>query len=129
VTRRLLLIAALALLGRSASIAADAILREPATQTVVIEGMQFNPATLTIRAGDSVTWVNSDIVAHTATTPTSAQQRFDSRLIELGKSWKHTFRKAGTYDYVCTYHPTMKGTIKVTATDSTTPAALEDHSR
>lgn len=108
-------VGALALLACSVSVGAASFARKPVTHTVVIEGMQFTPATLTIRPGDAVTWVNKDIVEHTATTPASSKQPFDSGMIAVGKSWKHSFKASGTYDYICTYHPTMKGVIKVTA--------------
>ena len=111
---RRVLLAALVLFAAGG--AADTAPPAPASHTVVIEGMQFTPATLNVRAGDSVTWVNKDIVDHTATTPASARNAFDSRLIPAGKSWKRTFSEAGSYDYLCTYHPTMTGMIKVAAT-------------
>ena len=107
--------AALALLSCSASVGSASLGRTPVRHTVVMEGMQFQPATLTIGPGDSVTWVNKDIVEHTATTPGSAKQAFDSRAIGIGKSWSRNFKEAGTHDYLCTYHPTMKGVIKVAA--------------
>jgi plastocyanin len=112
-TRRLAL--TLALLACSASAGIDAQVRRRTTHTVVIEGMKFTPATVTIRPGDSVMWVNKDIVDHTATSPASARQPFDSRLIGQGKTWTRRFTAAGTFDYVCTFHPTMTGVIKVSA--------------
>jgi plastocyanin len=112
-TRRLAL--ALALLACSASAGIDAKVRGGTTHTVVIEGMKFTPATVTIRRGDSVMWVNKDIVDHTATSPASARQPFDSRLIGQGKTWTRRFTAEGTYDYVCTFHPTMTGLINVSA--------------
>ncbi|MGZ5227705.1 MAG: cupredoxin domain-containing protein [Burkholderiales bacterium] len=81
-----------------------------ADHTVVIEGVVFVPETLTVRAGDTVTWINKDPFPHTAT----AQDRsFDSRDIPANKRWKYTARKAGSFPYVCTLHPTMKGTLIV----------------
>lgn len=109
-----LFVAALALLAGSASSGAVPEGRKPAAHTVAMEAMQFKPATLTVRPGDSVTWINKDIVAHTATSPAAAKVRFDSQMIAVGREWKHTFTKAGKYDYVCTYHPTMKAVIEVT---------------
>jgi plastocyanin len=82
----------------------------PATHTVIIEGVQFTPAALTVRAGDAVTWINRDPFPHTAT---SNQGRFDSHAIEPGRSWTFTPRKAGVTPYGCMYHPTMKGTLRV----------------
>ena len=113
-----LFVAALALLAGSASSGAVPEGRKPAAHTVVIEAMQFNPATLRVRPGDSVTWINKDIVAHTVTSPAAATVRFDSQMIAVGREWKHTFTKPGTYDYDCTYHPTMKAVIEVTAQGS-----------
>jgi plastocyanin len=110
-----LFVAALALLAGSASSGAVPEGRKPAAHTVVIESMRFEPATLTVRTGDSVTWVNKDIVAHTATTLAAAKVPFDSEMIAVGREWKHTFTKSGKYDYLCTYHPTMKALIEVTA--------------
>jgi len=80
-----------------------------ATRTVTIEGMQFAPSSLTVRRGDTVVWVNHDLVPHTAT----AAGTFDSHPIAPNKSWSHVARKAGRHDYVCTLHPTMKATLVV----------------
>ena len=80
------------------------------THTVKMEGMVFVPATLTINAGDAVKWINTDIVEHTATASGSA---FDSKMLAAGASWKHTFKSKGSFDYVCKYHPTMKGKLVV----------------
>jgi plastocyanin len=113
-----LLVAVLALLAGSASFGAVSESRKPAAHTVVIEAMQFKPATLSVRPGDSVTWINKDIVAHTATSPAAAKVPFDSQMIAVGREWKHTFTRAGTYDYICTYHPTMKAVVEVTAQGS-----------
>ena len=106
---------ALALLTCGASSGFDVEAREPATHTVVIEGMRFTPSAVTVRPGDSVTWINKDIVDHTATTPASASRPFDSQLIGQGKSWTRRFTAVGTYEYLCTYHPTMTGSVTVSA--------------
>jgi plastocyanin len=79
--------------------------------TVIIEGMEFRPEALTVAVGDIVVWVNKDLVAHTATS--SKAGVFDSKLIAPDKSWKLTVRARGDFDYVCTYHPTMKATLRV----------------
>ena len=82
----------------------------PKMHTVTIEGMRFQPDNLTVARGDSVMWVNKDLVAHTAT---SEAGRFDSRIIQPAKSWKFTVKNAGDFAYICTYHPTMKATLHV----------------
>ncbi len=83
----------------------------PKTHTVTIEGMKFVPEVLTVAPGDTVIWVNRDLVAHTATSAEVGV--FDSKLIAPDKSWKLTVRKKGDVAYMCTYHPTMKATLRV----------------
>ena len=81
-----------------------------ATHTVVMEGVAFVPETLSVKQGDTVIWVNKDLFPHTAT----AQDRsFDSPEMAPNKTWKYTATKSGTFPYVCTLHPTMKGTLVV----------------
>jgi plastocyanin len=82
---------------------------QAATHTVKIEGMQFVPATLTVKRGDKVVWQNQDVVPHTAT----AKGKFDSCSMATGKSWSHAMGKAGRFDYVCTFHPGMKAVVVV----------------
>ena len=80
------------------------------THTVLMEGVAFVPQTLKVKSGDVVVWVNKDLFPHTAT----AQHReFDSGEIAPGKTWKYTAKKPGKFPYVCTLHPTMKGTLVV----------------
>lgn len=78
------------------------------THTINISGSAFSTRTLTIRAGDTVIWRNKDIVPHTATG-----KGFDSGNLKSGASWSFVFKEKGNYSYICTYHPTMKGTIIV----------------
>jgi len=68
------------------------------------------PATLTVAVGTKVTFKNSDPVAHTVT---AADKSFDSGNLDQNATWSHVFDKAGTYKFICTYHPYMKGTIVV----------------
>lgn len=95
-----------------AILAATALFAVPAfaaDHTVTIEGMKFSPAMLSIAAGDTVTFVNKDSAPHTAT----AQGTFDTGRLEQGQSGQLTFAAAGSFDYICTVHPAMKGTIVV----------------
>jgi len=78
--------------------------------TVLIEGMRFQPQDLTVAAGDTVVWVNRDLVPHTATSPSG---RFDSNEIAPGTTWTHTVRNTGEFGYICTYHPLMKAILRV----------------
>jgi plastocyanin len=78
-------------------------------RTVVIDAMKFSPPTLTVRRGERVVWINKDLVPHTAT----AAKSFDSGTLAAGASWSHVVDKTGRHDYVCTLHPSMKGTLVV----------------
>jgi plastocyanin len=82
---------------------------KPATHTVIIEGVKYEPEALAVKRGDTVVWVNKDPFPHTVT----AADVFDSHSIAAGASWKYVARKAGEYAYTCTLHPNMKGTLKV----------------
>ena len=84
---------------------------KPATHTVTIDATSFKPATLTVKPGDTVLWVNKDMVPHTATSKKAGV--FDSNTLAPGKSWKHTFKGKGEFQYLCQFHPTMKGSIVV----------------
>jgi len=90
--------------------AATLAARKAVTHTIIIDASRFEPEKLSVTAGDTVVWVNRDLVAHTATSPRGA---FDSGLIAPGKSWKYVPKRAGEFAYTCTYHPTMNGTLRV----------------
>jgi amicyanin len=85
---------------------------------VEIADFAFQPATITITAGDSVTWTNRDIVVHTATSTSGA---FDSGELAEGDSYRVTFTEPGTFDYLCTPHPSMTGRVVVVAAASAAP--------
>jgi plastocyanin len=95
---------------------------------VAIVDFAFQPASLTVTAGSTVTWTNSGAVPHTVTSDSGA---FDSGVLQPGASFSHTFDTAGTFSYLCTIHPNMTGAITVTeaaaaaapAPAATTPAA------
>lgn len=78
-------------------------------QTVVIEGVAYKPAALTVKRGDRVKWINKDPFPHTVTAPGS----FDSHSIAAGGTWTHVMRRSGTIAYACTLHPNMNGTLQV----------------
>jgi plastocyanin len=76
---------------------------------VAIDGVKFDPEVVTVHRGDTVVWTNKDPFPHTVTAAGS----FDSKSIAAGASWRFKAGKAGVYDYICTLHPNMKGTLKV----------------
>jgi len=106
-----LALAAAGLVLVGASFAAAARERaEPRRHTVTIEGNAFRPDDLTVGRGDTVVWVNRDFYPHTAT---DTEGRFDSGPIPAGESWALAVEASGELRYVCTFHPTMKATLRV----------------
>ena len=87
---------------------------QPKVVTVVIRAFKFEPATVTVHAGDTVEWKNEDIVPHTATADGSSEKpAFDSGTIKTGATWRFVAPEKGTYNYICTLHPNMKGELIV----------------
>lgn len=72
----------------------------------------YEPAEMTVEKGSAVAWVNDDGIVHTVTESSGA---FDSSMMASGQQWGHVFEKEGRYDYYCTLHPWMTGSIDVTA--------------
>jgi plastocyanin len=92
--------------GTSTTVAND-----PASGTVVeAKGVEFKPDKVSIKVGELVTWQFRDTVAHNVVAD---DKSFESKLITKG-TFKHTFAAAGSYAYVCTVHPNMKGVVEVT---------------
>ena len=78
---------------------------------VSIDNFAFAPATLTVRAGSTVTWTNRDEEPHTVAATDGS---FHSPGMGTGATFSHTFPTAGKFDYVCSIHPSMHGTVVVT---------------
>src|SRR5215470_20444778 len=68
----------------------------------------FAPAMVKAAPGDTVVWVNHDIVPHTATAD---GRQFDSGTVAPGAEWSLVVREPGRLTYVCIFHPMMKGVI------------------
>lgn len=96
------------------------------TTTVNMRNFQFAPATVTIKVGDTVRWLNNeDAVPHTATS--EAYPGFTTPVIRAGETASVTFEKAGAYPYFCIIHPAMRGVVLVgdaTGAPSARPAAV-----
>ncbi|HEY6883452.1 MAG TPA: plastocyanin/azurin family copper-binding protein [Nitrososphaeraceae archaeon] len=77
----------------------------------------YEPSPLRVKSGTSVTWTNNDSTLHTVTSGLPEQGAlgtlFDSNIIAPGKTFAYAFNKAGTFDYSCTLHPTMRGQVVV----------------
>ena len=79
---------------------------------VQIKNFKFTPATVTIRAGMTVTWTNRDVVGHTVNFHAAGIN--SPSVLNQGDTFSHTFTTPGTYAYICDIHPFMHGTVVVT---------------
>jgi plastocyanin len=104
--RRLMLV--VASVAVATWMAAGAVLA--ADGSVSIANLAFDPATVTVNVGDSVTWTNQDSLPHTAT---AGDASFDTGSIGAGQTATVTFDTAGTFAYICSIHPQMAGTVVV----------------
>ena len=83
-------------------------------QKVEITDLKYSPASVKIRKGDRVVWVNTDDRDHTVVSRAKEKDGgFDSGKIAAGDKFEHTFDKPGKYEYGCSYHPRMKGVVEV----------------
>jgi len=95
--------------GTTASVTAPAA---PVTgDAVSIDNFAFVPATLTVRVGTTVTWTNHDEEPHTIA---ASEGSFHSPGMDSQATYSHTFPTAGKFDYICSIHPYMHGTVVVT---------------
>jgi plastocyanin len=88
--------------------------------TVNVVNMAFSPKAVKIPVGGSVTWSFQDLATHDAT---SSQGFWASGPKSSGDTFTHTFGSSGTYAYLCTLHPTMRGTVKVPVKTTGTPGS------
>jgi amicyanin len=104
----------------SAALSAPATPTSGATPAADVEGtaavgilnFNFSPAALTVKVGTTVVWTNNDAIAHTVNFMTGA---VNSSVLNQNDKFSHTFTTPGTYDYICSIHPFMHGSVTVTA--------------
>lgn len=84
------------------------------SNSVTIQDMAYSPATLTVKAGTKVTWINQDSVKHDITPDKTSSDFMGSSLLAKGESYSFTFNKTGTFTYHCSIHLNMKATVVVT---------------
>lgn len=87
----------------------DKTVKPAAIDTVIIKGMAFIPEELHLHKGDTVVWLNKDIVPHNITD--FPDNKWTSGTLALNSSWKKQIDYS--FDYYCSIHPTMKGKITV----------------
>ncbi|MGA2698136.1 MAG: plastocyanin/azurin family copper-binding protein [Methanoregula sp.] len=81
--------------------------------TIIIQNMAYNPAQLTVKAGDIVRWVNKDTVIHSVVF--SKDAKIDpSGPLSTSQSFSVRFYNTGVYNYSCGQHPQMQGSVVVT---------------
>jgi len=87
----------------------------PSGNAVNMQNFAFNPQTLTVNVGTTVTWTNLDSAQHqiAADAGQQAVSDFSSPTMSQGSTYSYTFQKAGTWTYHCNIHPSMKGTVIV----------------
>jgi plastocyanin len=84
-----------------------------ATNSVTIANFAFSPANITVKKGTTVTWVNNDATAHTV-TENDGQTGPNSGTMAKGARYTFTYDTIGTFQYHCTFHSEMVGTVTVT---------------
>jgi plastocyanin len=92
---------ALASLGKAAT---------PAAPQFLIKDFMFTPMSVTVKAGDTVTWANKDDEPHTVVSDSGL---FRSGALDTDETFSFKFDKPGTYHFLCSIHPRMVGTIVV----------------
>jgi plastocyanin len=80
---------------------------------VTLKNTAFNPATVTVAKGGTVTWTNEDSVGHDVTAKDGSFKSGSPGSLTNGKSYSYKFAKAGNFKYVCTVHPGMEGDVTV----------------
>jgi amicyanin len=85
---------------------------DDAPRAVTIDNFTFNPQRLTIKTGSTVTWTNKDDIPHAIA---SVSALFRSKALDTDDNYSFTFTTPGTYQYFCSLHPHMTGTIVVEA--------------
>ena len=94
--------------GEKKGPAAPAAAKEATGATIDMVDLAFKPKALTIERGQTVTFRNRGKVTHNA-----KGSDFFSRVVQPGGSYKHRFDEAGSFKYVCTFHPGMEGKLTV----------------
>lgn len=92
---------------------AEAIDTPAAQASVGLKDSRFDPKDIEISAGDTVTFTNNDPFDHTVTSAADSAIEYNSGEIGQDATFEQTFDTAGTYDFFCLIHPTMRGAITV----------------
>ena len=99
--------------SQTASQTGQANSSQPASGTINIRDMMFTPSQITVAKGGTVTWTNNDSTTHTVIDDLANVGGPHSGDIAPGQSYSFTFNKTGSFQYHCSIHPSMRGTIVV----------------
>lgn len=91
-------------------VAGGAHAASPTEVRVSIDQFKFQPAEVSVEAGDTVTWINDDTEEHTVT---ATDRSYSSPGLEQAETFSHRFTAPGTYRYFCALHPHMTATVVV----------------
>jgi plastocyanin len=103
-------IAMLLLSAGTPNVTANTQQAAPVTAAVKIDNFSFEPQTLTVTVGTTVTWTNRDDIPHTSV---STEGVWKSKVMDTDEAFSYTFTKAGTFPYFCSIHPKMTGNVVV----------------
>src|SRR5204862_7790275 len=96
------------------------VISAPAPESNVdIDTFAFSPVRLTVKSGTTVTWLNADDTPHTVA---SSSKLFKSKALDTEDSFSFTFTTPGVYQYFCSLHPYMTGTVVVEGTTGSSAA-------
>ncbi|MBF6251525.1 cupredoxin family copper-binding protein [Nocardia farcinica] len=84
----------------------------PSSVTVTVDDMTFSPENITVGVGDTVTWKFSDSAPHSVQGIGDKAMGINSPILDSGE-WSYTFTVPGTFRYLCTLHPQMRGSVTV----------------
>ena len=79
---------------------------------VDIRSLKFQPVELVVAPGDTIVWINHDIVPHTAT---AGDKSWDSKSIGKESQWETIVQPGMAEEYFCRFHPNMKARLQITA--------------
>jgi plastocyanin len=96
------------------------VISAPAPDSKVeIDNFAFSPDRITVKTGTTVTWLNADDTPHTVA---SSSKLFKSKALDTEDSFSFTFTTPGVYQYFCSLHPYMTGTVVVEGTTGSSAA-------
>ena len=103
----------------AAAISFPVISAQAPDNKVEIDNFAFSPTRITVKAGTTVAWLNADDTPHTVA---SSSKLFKSKALDTDDSFSFTFTTPGVYQYFCSLHPHMTGTVVVEGTTGSSAA-------